>query len=420
MKNFKKISALLLSACLLFSMTACKNEETQTSAPPAKEAKPVILTVSFGTSYNDSREKTIGAVEKAMQEAYPEYEIRRAFTSQIIIDKLNERDNLKIDNVDEAMARLLLDGVKDVVVQPTHIMEGFEYNDVKKEITQYADKFHSLRLGSALLNNEEDYDALADIMANETKEFISDDTAFIWMGHGTEHSANSTYAKLQKCIDEKGIKNMFIGTVEAEPSLEDVISMAKDAGVSKVILQPLMIVAGDHANNDMAGDEEGSWKTEFQKAGFDVTCNLRGLGEFEGVRNLIIKHAEEASNVIPPVTADMLNDGTYNISVKSSSSMFNITNCDLTVSDGKMTALMTMSGKGYGKVFMGTGEEALIADENAFIPDVPNEEGLNTFSVPVEALNTDTDCAAWSRKKEAWYDRTLVFMSDELPEEAFK
>ena len=381
--------------------------------------KPVLLAVSFGTSYNSSRDKTIGAVEDALQEAYPEREVRRAFTSQIIIDILKDRDGYEIDNVTEAMDRLAADGVKDVIVQPTHVIQGFEYDDVKNEILKYVDKFDSLTMGSSLLTTKDDYETVIEILAAETRDYAAEDTAIVFMGHGTEHKSNATYAKLQDMINEAGIKNMFIGTVEATPALEDVIALSREAGVKKVVLLPLMIVAGDHANNDMAGDEDGSWKTEFEKAGFEVECVLNGLGQYQGVRDLIVKHAGETKAVKKAVTADMLKEGTYEITVESSSSMFNITHCDLMVKDGKMTAVMTMSGHGYGKVFMGTGEEADKAAEADFIPDAPDADGFNVFTVPVEALDAEIDCAAWSKKKEKWYDRTLVFNSDAIPAEAF-
>ena len=256
--------------------------------------KPVLLAVSFGTSYNDSRDITIGAVEAALQEANPDYQVRRAFTSQIIIDILNERDGLVIDNVTQAMDRLVADGVKEVVVQPTHVMAGFEYDDVMKEIESYKDKFDSMKIGSALLVEDADYTNLAKILVDETKDYVADDTAIVFMGHGTEHEANATYAKLQETMNKEGYKNYIIGTVEATPSLEDVIAMAKEAGVKKVVLLPLMIVAGDHANNDMAGDEEGSWKTEFEKAGFEVECVLKGMGQYPGVQQMIVDHAAAA------------------------------------------------------------------------------------------------------------------------------
>ncbi len=431
MKRVTKIISILLCACMMLSMAACgtKDGAENTTAPtttaptadtPTKPAdhKPVMLVVSFGTSYNESRDLTIGAVEKDLEKAYPEYEVRRAFTSQIIIDKLKERDNLKIDNVTEAMDRLVADGVKEVVVQPTHVMPGFEYDDVMKEITSYVDKFDSLKIGSALLVEDADFENLVKVLAEETKTYTDSGAAVVWMGHGTEHKANSTYATLQEKIKEAGIKNMFVGTVEATPTLEDVIASVKESGAKKVVLLPLMIVAGDHANNDMAGDEDDSWKTQFEKAGFEVECVLKGMGQYAGVRQMIAAHAGKAEAVKPAITAKQLKEGTYEIKVESSSSMFKITKCVLTVKDGKMTANMTMSGDGYGKLFMGTGEEALKAKDDAFIPAVATD-GVVSFEVPVEALNVDTDCAAWSIKKEKWYDRVLVFSSDDIPAEAF-
>lgn len=431
MKRISKILSLLLCVCMMLGMVACgtKNPaETTTDSGTADstddrttkpaDQKPVMLVVSFGTSYNESRDLTIGAVEKELEKAYPAYEIRRAFTSQIIIDKLKKRDNLKIDNVTEAMKRLVSDGVKEVVVQPTHVMTGYEYDDVKKEISAFADKFDSLKIGSALLVEDLDYENLVKVLAEETKEYTNDGAAVVWMGHGTEHKSNAAYATLQEKINDAGIKNMFVGTVEAAPTLEDVIASVKESGAKKVVLLPLMIVSGDHANNDMAGDEEDSWKSQFEKAGFEVTCVLKGMGQYAGVRKMIVDHAGQAETVKPAVTAKQLKEGTYEIKVESSSSMFKVTKCTLTVQDGKMTANMTMSGDGYGKLFMGTGEEALAADEATFIPAV-STDGVVTFEVPVEALNVDTDCAAWSIRKEKWYDRVLVFSADEIPAEAF-
>ena len=294
-KNFvKRVLTAGLALCMVASMAACGSKEAANSTDADSGVKPVLLAVSFGTSFNNSRDITIGAVEKALQDANPDYEVRRAFTSQIIIDKLKDRDNIEIDNVKEAMDRLVTDGVKDVVIQPTHVMPGFEYNDVLDEVNTYADKFNSLKIGSALLTTDEDFDTLAGVLNDITADYQADDTAVIFMGHGTEHEANGTYAKLQEKIDDKGIKNMFIGTVEAEPSLDDVIKMAKDAKVKKVVLRPLMIVAGDHANNDMAGDEKDSWKSTFEKEGFEVECVIEGLGQVEGVQQMIVKHAQEA------------------------------------------------------------------------------------------------------------------------------
>ena len=310
MKNTKKILALLLAMCMLLGLAACGGEKPaetkapETQAPAATEApaeteakaeaKPVILAVSFGTSYNESRDLTIGAVEAALQQAFPDYEVRRAFTSQIIIDKLKERDNLEIDNVTQAMDRLVNDGVKEVLIQPTHVMPGFEYDDVVKEVSAYTDKFEKLIIGKPLLTTNEDYDRLVTALADKTSALAAEDAAVVFMGHGTEHAANATYGRMQKRFDALGYKNYFVGTVEATPTLEDVIALCKDAGVKKVSLLPMMVVAGDHANNDMAGDEEGSWKTEFEKAGFEVSCVLEGMGQYAGVQQMIVDHAAAA------------------------------------------------------------------------------------------------------------------------------
>ncbi len=302
MKKTVKLLSLMLAVLFVFAMVGCNpgqnnNQETKNTDKPAEgdnTVKPVILAVSFGTSYNDSREKTIGAIEDALKTAYPDYEVRRAFTSQIIIDKLKERDNLTIDNVTEALDRLVADGVKEVVIQPTHVMSGYEYDDVIKEVNKYNDKFDSVKISKNLLAADSDYDALVEILVNTTADYNAEGTAIVYMGHGTEHEANTTYAKLQEKMTAAGHNNYFIGTVEATPSVEDVIALVKEGGYKKVVLLPLMIVAGDHANNDMAGDEEDSWKTLFKNEGFEVECVIRGLGELADVQQLIVKHCGEA------------------------------------------------------------------------------------------------------------------------------
>ncbi|HWR23791.1 MAG TPA: sirohydrochlorin cobaltochelatase [Feifaniaceae bacterium] len=257
-------------------------------------AKPVLLVVSFGTSYNDSRDITIGAIENALQAAYPEYEVRRAFTSQIIIDKLKERDGLEIDNVTQAMDRLVADGVKEVVIQPTHVMSGYEYDDVIAEVTPYQDKFSSFKTGEPLLITDADYDKVVSAITTETAAYDADGTAIVFMGHGTEHDANAAYAKLQQKLTDAGQDNYFIGTVEATPSVDDVLALVQASGAKKVVLLPLMIVAGDHANNDMAGDEPDSWKSVFTAAGFEVECLIQGLGQNAAIRQLIAEHAGTA------------------------------------------------------------------------------------------------------------------------------
>lgn len=295
-KQAKELVTLLLtlSLCLLM-VTGCSTNSASPSGTNSTPDAPkkVLLVVSFGTSYNDNRDLSIGGIEKALQTAYPDYEVRRAFTSQIIIDKLKERDNIEIDNVKEAMDRLVADGVKEVVIQPTHVMSGFEYDDVVKEVDTYKDKLDSLKLGKPLLASDADYDEVVSVITTETKAYDVDGTAIVLMGHGTEHEANATYAKFQKCLTDAGYDNYFVGTVEATPTLEDVIALVKASGATKVVLEPLMIVAGDHANNDMAGDEDDSWKTAFEAEGFEVECVIKGLGQFAGIQDLIVKHAGE-------------------------------------------------------------------------------------------------------------------------------
>lgn len=290
MKTMKKIVTMLLAVCIIFALAACGTEKVSND----DSQKPVLLAVSFGTSYNDNRDLSIGAVEKALQDANPEYEVRRAFTSQIVIDVLKDRDNLEIDNVTEAMERLVADGVKEVIIQPTHVMTGFEYDDVVAEVNKYQDKFDTFKISEPLLVSDSDYDALIKSITEETASYNTEDTAIVFMGHGTEHEANVTYATLQEKLNAAGNNNYFIGTVEAEPSLEEVVALVKESGAKKVVLLPLMIVAGDHANNDMAGDEEDSWKSAFKAEGFEVECVIKGLGEYAGVQQILVEHASAA------------------------------------------------------------------------------------------------------------------------------
>ncbi|MFP3090140.1 sirohydrochlorin cobaltochelatase [Treponema sp. TIM-1] len=282
-----------LTACalslLLIALSACSSVK-----PAAGDQKPVLLVVSFGTSYNESRAKTIEAIEKTLAAAYPGYEQRRAFTSQIIIDKLKERDGLNIDNVTDAMERLRSDGVKQVVVQPTHVMSGHEYDDVIAEIKPFEKYFASITYSLPLLISDQDYTDIVNILTEETKQYADDNTAVVFMGHGTEHAANATYAKLSQQLKSRNFSHYLIGTVEAEPSLEDVIAETEGLKVKRVVLLPLMIVAGDHANNDMAGDEEDSWKTIFESHGYEVVPVLRGLGEYPGVRDMFVRHVGNA------------------------------------------------------------------------------------------------------------------------------
>ena len=253
-----------------------------------------LLVVSFGTSFNDSRRETIGAIENALEQAFPEWSVRRAFTSQIIIDHVLSRDGVAIDNVSEALNRAADNGVKTLVVQPTHLMDGFEYNDLVDELAGFADAFEAIAVGEPLLSSEEDCAAVAEAIAQATAEYDDGETAICFMGHGTEHEYNKVYAQMQQVLKDKGMENYFVGTVEAEPSVEDLLAAVQAGDYKRVVLRPLMIVAGDHANNDMAGDEEDSWKSVFESAGYEVECVLSGLGELEAIRDLFVQHAQAA------------------------------------------------------------------------------------------------------------------------------
>lgn len=290
MKNIFQISGTAALMALFMSLTACGS-----APPPGAAKKPVLLVVSFGTSFNDSREKTIGAIERALAAAYPDYDQRRAFTSQIIIDKLAKEEGLKIDNVEEAMKRLVAEGVKEVLVQPTHVMNGEEYDSVIEEVKPFEKQFTRIRYGKPLLITDADYNELIDALIAETRQYAGDHTAVVFMGHGTAHEANAAYAKLDGMIKAKGIARYYIGTVEATPSLDDVAAAIRQTGgITRVVLSPLMIVAGDHANNDMAGDEDDSWKSILTAQGYEVVPVLKGLGEYPGIQRILVRHAGEA------------------------------------------------------------------------------------------------------------------------------
>ena len=437
MKKFKILPLLLILTMILSLFTGCGEkkaaggyEEGTSEADNivnTTAADKVILVVSFGTSFNESRSLTIGGIEAAVKAAYPDYQVRRAFSSQIIIDKLIERDNLKIDNVEEAMNRLVLDNVKEVIVQPTTVMNGFEYDDVIEEVMKYTDKFESLKIGKPLLIDDSDYDSVADLIVNATSQFRADGTAIVFMGHGTEHASNTTYTKLLGVLRDKGYNDYMIGTVESEPTLEEVQTALTEMGVTKVVLRPLMIVAGDHANNDMAGDEEDSWKVILTEAGYTVETVIEGLGQIKGIQDLFVKHIQDAMNsesitvasaaTAAGVTADRIENGTYSIEVDSSTAMFRIVDCQLTVEDDIMAAVMTLSGQGFSKVYMGTGEQAL-TDESNLIDFVDNGE-QHVFTIPVEALDRNLECSGMSARKLEWYDHIVVFKSLSISDEAF-
>ena len=254
-----------------------------------------LLVVSFGTSFNDSRRLTIGAIENKLDEEFgKDYSVRRGFTSQIIIDHVKRRDGIAIDNMTEALDRAVDNGVKNLVIQPTHLMNGLEYTDVVNEVGDYADTFDQVVIGDPLLTSDEDFDEVVKAITDATAEYDDGETAICFMGHGTEADSNEVYQKMQDKLTDAGFENYFVGTVEATPSVDDVLAKVQAGDYKKVVLEPLMIVAGDHANNDMAGDEEGSWKTTFEDAGYDVTCLVRCLGELPAIQDIFVKHAQAA------------------------------------------------------------------------------------------------------------------------------
>ena len=253
-----------------------------------------LLVVSFGTSFNDSRRLTIGAIENDLEKAFPDYAVRRGFTADIIIDHVQRRDGVLIDNVDAALKRAVDNGVKNLVVQPTHLMNGLEYNDIVDQVAGYADAFDSVTFGEPLLTSDEDFKAVEKAITEWTADYDDGETAIVFMGHGTEAESNGVYQKMQDMLTADGYTNYYIGTVEATPSLDDVLAAVGKGEYKRVILEPLMVVAGDHANNDMASDEEDSWNTAFKNAGYEVECVLRGLGENEAIRELYVAHAQAA------------------------------------------------------------------------------------------------------------------------------
>ena len=273
-----------------------------------------ILVVSFGTSFNDSRAEDIKGIEDALAKAYPDWAVRRAFTAQIIINHVQARDEEAIDNMDQALQRAVDNGVKNLVVQPTHLMHGAEYDEMVEAIDQYKDKFESVAIAEPMLGEvgedatviNDDKKAVAEALVDAAvKEAgfdsidaaAEDGTAFVFMGHGTSHTANVTYDQMQTQMEDLGYKNVFIGTVEGKPedtACEAVIDKVKEAGYKKVVLRPLMVVAGDHANNDMAGDDEDSWKSQFEASGaFDsIDCQIEGLGRIPAVEDLYVAHTK--------------------------------------------------------------------------------------------------------------------------------
>ena len=279
-----------------------------------------LLVVSFGTSFNDSRAEDIKGIEDALAEAFPDWSVRRAFTAQIIINHVQARDDEKIETMQQALDRAVANGVKNLVVQPTHLMHGAEYDEMVEAIDAYKDKFESVAIAEPMLGEvgddatviNDDKAAVAQAITDEAvkeagydsmEAAAEDGTAFVFMGHGTSHTANVTYDQMQTQMEKLEFTNAFIGTVEGEPedtACDEVINKVKDAGFKKVILRPLMVVAGDHANNDMAGDDDDSWKSMFEASGdFDeIDCQIEGIGRIDAVEQLYVAHTQAAIDSI--------------------------------------------------------------------------------------------------------------------------
>ena len=410
-----------------------------------------ILVVSFGTSFNDSRAEDIGGIEKALQAAYPDWSVRRAFTAQIIINHVQARDEEFIDNMDQALQRAVDNGVKNLIIQPTHLMHGAEYDELCEALEAYEDQFESVAVAEPMLGqvgedasvvNDDKQTVAAAITAAACEEAGFEDaaeaaeagTAFVFMGHGTSHTAKVTYSQMQTQMDELGYENVFIGTVEGEPeetSCENVIEAVKEAGYTNVILRPLMVVAGDHANNDMAGDDEDSWKSMFLADGSfeSVECQIAGLGRIETVQQLYVAHTADAieSLDIEVTAADAdadeaaegaLADGTYSADFNTDSSMFHVNEaCDgkgtLTVVDGQMTIHISLVSQNIINLFLGSAEDAQADGAQLLEPTVDTveysdgtTEEVYGFDVPVAAIGEDFDLAILGTKG-TWYDHVV-------------
>jgi len=407
-----------------------------------------LLVVSFGTSFNDSRTTDIGGIERALMEAYPDWSVRRAFTSQIIINHVQARDDERIDNVEQALDRAVENGVKTLVVQPTHLMHGAEYDQLSDAVKGYEDKFDEVIIAEPLLGEvgedagtvNDDKKAVAVAVTDEAvktagysdvKEAADDGTAFVFMGHGTSHSASVTYSQMQTQMAALDYANVFIGTVEGDPeetSCENIIEAVKAAGYKKVVLRPLMVVAGDHANNDMAGDDEDSWKSQFDKAGaFDtVDTQIAGLGGIDAVQQIYVEHTGDSiddlgieQDAAQETAADKeLSDGEYEALFTTDSSMFHVNeaNADkgqLIVKDGKMSIHVSLASKNITNLFLGTKEDAEKDGAQILEPTTDTvkysdgaTEEVYGFDIPVSELDQEFDLAILG-KKGKWYDHKV-------------
>ncbi len=413
-----------------------------------------LLVVSFGTSFNGSRAEDIGGIEKALEAAYPDWSVRRAFTAQIIINHVQARDGEFIDNMDQALERAAANGVKNLVIQPTHLMHGAEYDELTDAVDACRDQFETVAIAEPLLGQvgsdasviNSDKERVAVAVTAEAVEgagyesleaAAQDGTAFVFMGHGTSHTAKVTYSQMQTQMQALGYQNVFIGTVEGEPeetACEAVIDAVHEAGYSKVVLRPLMVVAGDHANNDMAGDEEDSWKSMFGASGYfeAVDCQISGLGRIPAVQEIYVEHAGAAIGSAEPAeeaaAGDVqLADGVYTAEFKTDSSMFHVNEAseglgELTVADGEMVIHVSLVSKNIVNLFPGLAEDA--QKDGAVLLDLTTDsvtysdgmtEEVYGFDVPVPALDQEFDLALIGTSGK-WYDHK-VSVSNPVPAE---
>lgn len=262
--------------------------------PSMKDSpKKAILAVSFGTSYEETRKRTIDAIEQDLDSAFPRHQLYRAWTSKMILAKLKKRDGVHIFNVKEAMEQMIADGITEVIVQPTHVINGIENDLMQKDVLSYGEHFHKISFGTPLLTTQKDNEDTILALMKEWKD-LPENELLVLMGHGTTHYANAVYAALDYTFKDMGYDHVFLGTVEAYPALDTLLRQVKEFHPAKVHLAPFMIVAGDHARNDMAGDNPDSWRYQFEHAGFQVECHLKGLGEYKGIRELLVAHAKES------------------------------------------------------------------------------------------------------------------------------
>lgn len=276
---------ILITTCLLFAFS-CQNKNTNLS-------KKALLVVSFGTSFIENRVAAIDATEEKIGNAFQNYDRFNAFTSQIIIDVYKERDNIEFLNVSQAIEDIYKKGYGEVLVVPTLIINGEEYDQMNDELEPFKDKFEKITVSKALLTSVEDYEKVVNSLVAELPA-IDSKTAVVFLGHGTHHHANSAYPALDYVFKHMGFSNMYVGTVEGSPEFDTVAKDIDDQGYENILLMPLMLVSGDHTYNDMAGDEADSWKVMFKTKGYNVDYIIKGMGEFESIQNIFIKHAKDA------------------------------------------------------------------------------------------------------------------------------